>query len=400
MVQITKAQQDALAKVARRHVGSLKRKANVVDVGIGYRYRNGKRTDELAVVVRVDEKVALTRLRKTDRVPRSVGGVRTDVRERKVELLAGPYDRHDPVVGGIAIGTPRSSGTLGCIVFDKTSARPYGLTNHHVMFRPSMPEPPWYVVQPIEDTPLDDYLGEYVRADEATDSCLFTLDMGYAGPRKLDTGILQSVSAPSSGIQYPVLGMPVQKSGAKSGLTHGSVSYIGFVDRSIEVTVNRRRTPGASGFCAPGDSGAVVTESATGAVIALLNARIGPRGHWGGTAIAIDAVTDALECFVFDRDQGVWTPTSAWIGGTHMAFTIVHPNAYATLSVRYPSGRLSTAEGLGRKRADRNGMITWRWVVGTSTQRRPARKGEVRLKVGDKTYRASFDLDGTTQYDG
>ena len=44
-------------------------------------------------------------------------------------------------------------------------------------------------------------------------------------------------------------------------------------------------------------------------------------------------------------------------------------------------------------------MITWNWIVGTSTQRRPNVNCEVRLKVGDKIHRAWFGLEGTTRSD-
>ena len=68
IVQITKAQQDRLAKVARRHAKPLMKKAGVTDVGIGYRFRDGKPTGELAVVVHVTKKIPLARLARKDRV--------------------------------------------------------------------------------------------------------------------------------------------------------------------------------------------------------------------------------------------------------------------------------------------------------------------------------------------
>ena len=394
IVQITKAQQDRLAKVARRHAKPLMKKAGVTDVGIGYRFRDGKPTGELAVVVHVTKKIPLARLARKDRVPRTVSGVATDVVESVPVPLAGPHDRHDPILGGISIGCPGGGGTLGCIVFDRQTATPYGLTNHHVLVpNPPQPAQPWLVAQPADPGEFR-LIGEHVRDHLATDSALFSLDLGSAGPRGLDTGILQTVSAPSCGTRTPLVGMRVQKSGATTGVTFGFVRYLSYTSSTMSIAPDPPEPPYIA-FCDRGDSGSVVTERATGAVVGLLNASSG----FSGEAIMINAVTRALDCFVFDREQGVWTPHQAWIGGGHMAFTIVAPHEYATLSVRYPSGRISTAQGLGRKRADANGMITWNWIVGTSTQRRPNVNCEVRLKVGDKIHRAWFGLEGTTRSD-
>jgi hypothetical protein len=394
MVPITKAQQDRLAKVARRHVKPLMKKAGVADVGIGYRYRNGKPTGELAIVVRVPKKIPLARLARKDRVPRTVSGVATDVVEGVPVPLAGPHDRHDPIVGGISIGCPGGSGTLGCIVFGRHTGRPFGLTNHHVLV-PDAPQPPkpWLVAQPADEGAYR-LIGEHVRDDVATDSALFSLDLGSAGPRGLDTGILHAVSAPSRGTRVPMVGMPVQKAGATTGLTYGIVTVISYATHNLYIDHDDATGAPAVELAGPGDSGSVVTDR-VGAVVGLLNQSF----NRGGIAIAIDAVTRALDCFVFDRDQGVWTPPKAWIGSGHLAFTIVAPHEHATLSVRYPSGRISTAQGLGRKRADANGIITWQWIVGTSTQRRPNVNCEVRLKVADRTHRAWFGLEGTTRYD-
>lgn len=57
----------------------LLRKPNVVGVGIGFRQREGKLTDELAIVVSVTHKVPLEDLAPEDRIPGEIEGVPVDV---------------------------------------------------------------------------------------------------------------------------------------------------------------------------------------------------------------------------------------------------------------------------------------------------------------------------------
>lgn len=75
---------EALARiqeVKRRWEGALLRKANVVAVGIGYRQRGGRLTDELCLVVSVRRKVPPDELRPEDRIPAEIEGVPVDVQE-------------------------------------------------------------------------------------------------------------------------------------------------------------------------------------------------------------------------------------------------------------------------------------------------------------------------------
>ncbi len=57
----------------------LLQKANVVGVGIGFRQREGRFTDELAIVVSVTHKVPLEDLDPEARIPAEIEGVPVDV---------------------------------------------------------------------------------------------------------------------------------------------------------------------------------------------------------------------------------------------------------------------------------------------------------------------------------
>ena len=56
-------------------------KANVVGVGVGYRYQQGKPTGTLALVVMVRRKVPRHELAPQDILPTEIEGIPVDVRE-------------------------------------------------------------------------------------------------------------------------------------------------------------------------------------------------------------------------------------------------------------------------------------------------------------------------------
>src|SRR5437773_6229159 len=53
--------------------------AHVVATGVGYKVTRGVKTDTLAIVCSVTEKIPLERLQSHDRVPSAIDGVPTDV---------------------------------------------------------------------------------------------------------------------------------------------------------------------------------------------------------------------------------------------------------------------------------------------------------------------------------
>lgn len=75
-----KAIQQAMA-VKARHEARLMQKANVVGVGVGFRERDGKLTDEIALVVNVTRKLPRNQLAPEDLIPNEIDGVPVDVYE-------------------------------------------------------------------------------------------------------------------------------------------------------------------------------------------------------------------------------------------------------------------------------------------------------------------------------
>ena len=68
-------------QVKKQYEEELRRLANVIGVGVGFKNTNGQETDTLAVVVNVKRKLPLTKLAPQDVVPLELNGVSTDVQE-------------------------------------------------------------------------------------------------------------------------------------------------------------------------------------------------------------------------------------------------------------------------------------------------------------------------------
>lgn len=111
-------------------------KENVVGVAVGLKESEGVRTEEMAVVVLVKEKVSSRDLPQSQVIPKQVDGVRTDV-IAVGELWAQqtPRDRYRPTIpSGVSLGHYRiTAGTLGCIVRDRITGERFILSNNHVI---------------------------------------------------------------------------------------------------------------------------------------------------------------------------------------------------------------------------------------------------------------------------
>jgi len=73
---IQKAQQ-----IKRKHQSNLMVKVNVVGVGVGMAVRDGRQTDQVALVVLVSQKVPSDVLAAADVIPTEIEGIPVDVQE-------------------------------------------------------------------------------------------------------------------------------------------------------------------------------------------------------------------------------------------------------------------------------------------------------------------------------
>lgn len=81
MVTVNPQKMAELTQVQERHVDQLMRKPHVVGVGVGLRCRRGEFTEDMCLVVMVDEKVPNEALAPDDRIPPEIDGVPVDVQE-------------------------------------------------------------------------------------------------------------------------------------------------------------------------------------------------------------------------------------------------------------------------------------------------------------------------------
>lgn len=117
------------------HQDTLLQKQNVVGVAVGYKESEGVKTDEVAVVVLVEEKKPLAALSAQDAIPKEIDGMKTDVVEvGYLRAQQSARERYRPVIpSGVSIGHYKvTAGTLGTVVKDRSTGELFLLSNNHV----------------------------------------------------------------------------------------------------------------------------------------------------------------------------------------------------------------------------------------------------------------------------
>lgn len=216
------------------------RDPNISSVGIGYKVKDGKMTNEISVQFTVNQKSQPEMLEAagTQLIPDSfeIDGiiVPTDVLQRTYETshhvvaeaaASNRKKRLNPIVPGVSVANTKvSAGTIGCIVFDQNNGTPYVLSNWHVLNGPTgvLGDD---VVQP---GPADDNrvqlnrMGKLVRSHlgHAGDCAVASIEDRQSKAEILDLGIKPEQLAEAE------LGDKVIKSGRTTGVTHGIVRRV------------------------------------------------------------------------------------------------------------------------------------------------------------------------------
>lgn len=291
------------ATLGRARDGILER-ANVVATGVGYKVKRGMRTDELAIVASVTEKVSPERLAPRDLVPAAVDDIPTDVVPTgPIRVFQARTERHRPAPGGVSIGHRNvTAGTLGCLM--RRNGQIVILSNNHVLANSNDAVRGDAILQPgahdggrfpddhIAD--LEDFVP--IMFVEPPSECRFasgvisilnagcvligsktryrTLSLQVtdnlvdaAIARPLDPGVVKdeilelgSITELGSGS----LGMAIRKSGRTTGLTAGEVTQ---VDVTVNVQYGAGRTARftdqlmAGPMSQGGDSGSAVLDA-------------------------------------------------------------------------------------------------------------------------------------------
>ncbi|MGC9346983.1 MAG: hypothetical protein ACP5JG_02490 [Anaerolineae bacterium] len=285
------------------------RRKNVVAVGLGYKIKDGERTDQLSLVVSVIQKVPAAELAPEDLVPQQFAGLRTDVLETgpiRALMSEDPRVRRRPAPPGVSLGhRDITAGTFGMLV--QRDGQPYILSNNHVLADTNAGSigDPIYQPGPADGGTPNDRIGalaefEAIDFGETPPQCevaetlaaflnllarttgsshrlqpfkqtpgVNLMDAALAEPDQpasvrpdvLEIGLPTDVAAPE-------LGLSVQKMGRTTGLTHGfitqvdvtvDVDYLGrtarFVDQVFLTSMSK-----------PGDSGAGIFDTERRAV--------------------------------------------------------------------------------------------------------------------------------------
>lgn len=291
-----------IAALKQRYLADLMGRRNVVACGIGYKVREGVRTDELSLVVSVTHKVHPSALTPKDLIPAQLDGVLTDVVELGVlRAFQGPRDRWRPVVPpGVSVGHYHiSAGTFGCLV--RRGSDLFILSNNHVLadINKGHPGDPILQPSPADGGTADDaiaVLAEFVPLDFGTTEPECRLANVLAaglntlaalvgsrhrlepvqqtpGMNRVDAALARplrpdQVRPDILGIGIPVgvgeatLGMAVQKSGRTTGYTTGIITQI---DATVRIdyygpSALFEHQLIASPMSQPGDSGSAVLD--------------------------------------------------------------------------------------------------------------------------------------------
>lgn len=252
-----------------------KAEQNVVGIGIGQKFKQGKRTSVVSIHIYVEKKVPLEAIPRRERLPTHFRKVPTDVIEtgRLFAQVPIAQRRLRPAKGGCSVGFHGEgfvmAGTFGCLVTDGT--RRYILSNNHVLANENALPLGRPIFQPGE---LDGgvvpgnriaRLSKFKRirtvpALNRIDAAIAALDANnLASPLILPSvGKLGSTTVPAA------VGMKVHKHGRTTGYTRGTI-----IDVSADVNVSydfgtarfgdQIIVVGDSGsFSAAGDSGSLI----------------------------------------------------------------------------------------------------------------------------------------------
>jgi hypothetical protein len=136
-------------KIIDKYSEQIGQKKNVVAVAIGKKWVNGTPSDKDAIIVLVKEKVPLDQLSESDKIPKNLDGVITDVVGKVGDIQSLAYTkRYRPAPGGVSCGHPRiTAGTLGAYFRDR-SKHTVILSNNHVLAAENRSRVGDYIYQP------------------------------------------------------------------------------------------------------------------------------------------------------------------------------------------------------------------------------------------------------------
>lgn len=299
----------SVIEIKNQNADCLFRKGNVVACGVGYKEVDGRKTDELCVVVSVQKKLPTGQLVPGEIIPQTLGGVKTDVQE--TGIIRALQSRTDkwlrPVPCGVSCGhVDITAGTLGCLV--ERGGRLFILSNNHVLANSNDAQIGDAILQPgphdggtlgdriavledfvpinfnpgSSDCPIARGVESLLNAGARLLGSSYRVIARQAGRNLVDAAIahplwdflvekrILEIGKPQ-GTTVGTLGMKVQKSGRTTGLTRGEIRQVDVtvrVDYEGKAAIFEKQFM-AGAMSAGGDSGSAVLDDKN-AVIGLL----------------------------------------------------------------------------------------------------------------------------------
>ncbi|REL27204.1 hypothetical protein DXX93_11920 [Thalassotalea euphylliae] len=256
--------------------------ANVNAIGAGFKETKSKTTEDLCIKVFVQKKLRKAELDDADMVPKTLGGIKTDVVPIG-EIKAQAYTaRLRPAQPGYSIGHFRiTAGTFGCMVRDTCyPCRYYILSNNHVLANSNAAKAGDAILQPGRidggNNPADRIarLSRFVPIRFGSLQKYNLVDAAIAQPldQRNVFASIKNLGIPK-GTEEATIGMPVIKTGRTTQTTTGSVSAVNvtvavnFGSAGVAYFKNQFMTPDMSN---PGDSGSVLLSRKGKKVVGLL----------------------------------------------------------------------------------------------------------------------------------
>lgn len=261
---------DALMRVLKENEKALRTRKGVYKVDIGYRWKDGKMTSEIAIRVHVKKKKPQNELEIKDVAPTELAGFPVDVIQSNIELHRRA--RHNPVIGGVETRNVNIGGvgTLGAVVFDSTTNQPMALSNHHVYVGNRANGATGEQVNQPGTITNADATGTVTRSNKALDCAVASLNNN----RQVSTSIMDFPGG-IKGVIEPAIGMRVTKSGRTTGTTRGIVEGVSTNEFTV-VPLPGQWQELSSG----GDSGSIWLEEMSHAGVGL---------HYGGETSTSEA---------------------------------------------------------------------------------------------------------------
>lgn len=286
---------------------------NVVGIGLGLKFKNGKPTSRHSIRFYVERKLPGRAIPREFMLPARIGKVPTDVIETGAFRALGPADseqrRNRPAQPGCSVGFQFTgakagyvmAGTFGAVV--QSNGNFYVLSNNHVLANENQLPTGSPIFQPgllDKNSPQNDQIAKLTKFVPITAGGPNQVDCAIAEvlDRKLVSPVIMpKVGKLSSGQPVSAAeGMNVHKTGRTTGYTQGvirdisadvKITYdVGVVTFTDQVLIEGSR----GSFSGPGDSGSLIVDRKSKQPVALLFA--GSSSHT--IANHIDDVLQAI----------------------------------------------------------------------------------------------------------